>query len=104
MVRHSRLRDELAAEFAETRRRTLVLAGAAREEHCRQVHPYYSPMGWHLGHVGMTEAFWVLGSAKGEPPLRPDLDLRFANVPENPKAHRHALPAYTKILAYLEAV
>src|SRR5437660_6946821 len=65
MAGHTRLRAELAAELAETRRRTLTLAGAAQEEHRRQVHPYYSPMGWHLGHMGMTEAFWVLGRAKG---------------------------------------
>src|SRR5438477_3373045 len=104
MALHARLRAELAAEFAGTRSRTLALAAAARDEYCRQVHPYYSPMGWHLGHVGMTEALWVLGRAKGEPPLRPDLELRFANVRENPKASRHDLPPYAEILAYLDAV
>jgi iron(II)-dependent oxidoreductase len=96
------LRAALAAQLSETRWRTLALAGAAEDAYTRRVHPFYSPMGWHLGHVGMTEAFWILERAGGRPPFRPDLVSLFANVPENPKENRCALPPYADIVGYLE--
>src|SRR5437762_2708374 len=99
-----RLRAELAGQLVETRRRTLALAALAREYYCERIHPFYSPMGWHLGHVGLTEWLWVLGRGKGEPSLRPELEHRFANVPANPREERSFLPPYVSIACYLEEV
>jgi iron(II)-dependent oxidoreductase len=105
MAAHTRLRESLAAAFAETRRRTLAIAAAIPEEaHRRRVHPFYSPFGWHLGHVGMTEAYWILRCARGDPPFRPDLEFIFANCVENPKENRVHLPSGAETLAYLDGV
>jgi len=94
----------LDAEMTLTRERTIALAGQVDEEDRRRLaSPYYSPFDWHLGHIGFTEAYWILQQAFRRDRPRP-LDALFANVPENPRAHRTALPARSEIVAYLDAI
>jgi iron(II)-dependent oxidoreductase len=69
----------------------------------RQVHPDFSPIGWHLGHIGVTEAFWILQQCKGEPSLSTFYD-HFFTPTDNPKPNRVHLPAREEILAYLDTV
>ncbi|MCA1596021.1 MAG: SUMF1/EgtB/PvdO family nonheme iron enzyme [Chloroflexi bacterium] len=95
----------IAEEMEQTRARTLALAEAVPEDSAhRQVHAGYSPFDWHLGHVALIEAQWVLRNAAGQPSPDPDLDFIFSNVPENPKAGRVHLPDRRRTLRYLESV
>ncbi|HBL13596.1 MAG TPA: ergothioneine biosynthesis protein EgtB, partial [Cyanobacteria bacterium UBA11162] len=35
---------------------------------CKQAHPEFSPVGWHLGHIAFTEAYWILEYCAGLEP------------------------------------
>jgi iron(II)-dependent oxidoreductase len=67
-----------------------------------RVHDFYSPIGWHFGHVGMTEEFWTSHKALGRAILDNDLSFLFANLPENPKENRRNIPDRLSIEEYLK--
>src|SRR5947208_3179986 len=69
----------------------------------RQIHQDFSPVGWHLGHIGVTEGYWILQQCKGEPSLSAAYD-RFFTPTGNPKLNRVHLPPRAEILAYLHTV
>ena len=69
----------------------------------RQVHPEFSPPGWHLGHIAVTEAFWILQRCGRAAPLNPGYETLFSPL-ETPKAQRTRLPAAGEVLAYLDRV
>ncbi|MCS6925601.1 MAG: ergothioneine biosynthesis protein EgtB [Candidatus Binatia bacterium] len=92
--------QELEAVRAETLR---VCAQVDDTAFRTQVHPDFSPIGWHLGHIGVTESYWILQRCKGEPSLSPFYDWFFTPT-ENPKANRVNLPQRAHILAYLDQV
>lgn len=69
----------------------------------RQAHPEFSPLGWHLGHIGVTEEFWLLQQCKGEPSLSPAYDTFFSPL-DNPKQNRINLPPQQEILIYMDEV
>ena len=68
-----------------------------------RVHDFYSPIGWHFGHIGRTEELWACETALGKAALDDGLSLLFVNVPENPKDGRVNLPSRDEIVAYLGA-
>jgi ergothioneine biosynthesis protein EgtB len=68
-----------------------------------RVHDFYSPVGWHFGHIGMTEEAWTLCNALGRQPIDSALSFLFANIPENPKDDRVNLPSRAEIIEYLAA-
>ncbi|GAB4452097.1 MAG: ergothioneine biosynthesis protein EgtB [Armatimonadaceae bacterium] len=91
------------AQMVETREQTLRLLESVPEAFLkRRVHDFYSPVGWHFGHIGMTEEFWVCHRALGKPCLNDRYTFLFANLPENPKDDRVFLPERSEIIAYLE--
>ena len=67
-----------------------------------RVHDFYSPVGWHFGHIGMTEESWICEKALHRPCLDEKLRFLFANIPDNPKDARVHLPSPEEIVAYLE--
>jgi ergothioneine biosynthesis protein EgtB len=79
------------------------LREVGEEDFRRQVHADFSPLGWHLGHIGVTEAFWILQQCKKEPTLSATYDRCFTPT-DNPKPNRTTLPPRTEILAYLATV
>lgn len=88
----------------ETREYTLRLfANVAEHDFCRQVHPDFSPVGWHLGHIGVTESYWILQQCKGDPSPSSFYDFFFTPT-GNPKSNRIHLPGRQEILDYLAAV
>jgi iron(II)-dependent oxidoreductase len=94
------LREALRA----TRDTTLRLLDQVPEAFLKtRVHDFYSPVGWHFGHIGMTEEFWVCGKMLGQAPLDAALAFLFANLPENAKDDRVHLPRRSEIIAYLSA-
>ena len=68
-----------------------------------QIHPEYSPLGWHLGHIVYTEGLWLLREAGGETPPRPELAGLF-DVAALPKHERVNLPRLDDLSDYAEAV
>lgn len=98
------LAHELRAAMEEARAETLhLLADVDDVEFARQAHPDFSPVGWHLGHIGVTESFWILQQCKREPTVAVFYD-HFFTPTDNPKPNRIHLPPRQEILAYLETV
>ncbi len=95
---------EMRAAMEETRADTLRLFAEVDEvDFRRQVHPDFSPLGWHLGHIGVTEAFWLLQQCQGLPSLSLTHE-RFFTPTDTPKPERGGLPPRAAILAYLATV
>lgn len=83
---------------------TLALfAGVDYETFCRQAHPDFSPIGWHLGHIAYTEALWLLEHSAGMPCQFPQYRRLFA-ADGLPKCDRVALPTLTEVQQYLQQV
>lgn len=69
----------------------------------RQGHPDFSPMGWHLGHIGFIEEFWLLRHLAGAEPLYPAFDRLYA-ADGLPKCDRGNLPDLAATQDYLAEV
>ncbi len=97
-------RDQTLRLLEEARDQTLRLCTRVNDVDLRrQIHCEFSPIGWHLGHIGVTEAYWILQQCKGEPPLSAVYD-RFFTPTDTPKPERVQLPARDEILTYLHTV
>lgn len=97
-------KESIRERMTKVRERTLHLLDHVPDEFLnRRVHRFYSPIGWHFGHVGRTEECWVCGEALGLPPLDPALDFLYTDRPDNPKDARVAVPGREATLAYLAA-
>ena len=98
-----RRKSELRKVLEGTRRKTLWLLEHVPEDFLKvRVHSFYSPIGWHFGHVGRTEEYWVLHKALGKPVIDDHLSFLFADLAENPKDNRVNLPSREQILEYLD--
>ncbi|MCW5933203.1 MAG: SUMF1/EgtB/PvdO family nonheme iron enzyme [Fimbriimonadia bacterium] len=95
-------KEQVARALREARDQTLNLLRQVPDEFLKvRVHGFYSPIGWHFGHIGMTEEYWVCVRACGEAQLDDKLAFLFANIPDNPKDNRVNLPDRAQILDYL---
>lgn len=93
-------RRALAADLRACRAATLALFdGIAPDLFRRQLHPLYSPLGWHLGHVAYTEALWLLGGAATTPALK-----RAFAVDGLAKSERTGIPERPEVLDYVARV
>jgi len=70
---------------------------------CRQAHPDFSPVGWHLGHIAYTEDLWLLQRCAGLKPVFPEYHQLFA-ADILPKKQRVFLPSFPEVELYLDAV
>lgn len=90
--------------FAQCRASTLDLfSDLNRETICTQLHPEFSPIGWHLGHIGFTERLWILEKLAGEAPADRDYRRLFA-ADGLPKVQRQHLPNLAQIRRDLEQI
>jgi ergothioneine biosynthesis protein EgtB len=95
-------RRVLAGDLRACRAATLAFfAGVAPELFRRQLHPLYSPLGWHLGHIAFTEALWLLDGGTGV--TAPEMARAFA-VDGLAKSERVGIPAPPTILGYVARV
>ncbi|GAB4277213.1 MAG: ergothioneine biosynthesis protein EgtB [Oscillatoriaceae cyanobacterium] len=97
-------RDAIASALSSIRDRTLQLFEGINDDHFRyQFHPDFSPIGWHLGHIGYTEALWFLQHLKGDPPIFPQYQQLFsqAGLPKHLRVH---LPPFPEVCQYLEKI
>ncbi|MFB2938844.1 ergothioneine biosynthesis protein EgtB [Aerosakkonemataceae cyanobacterium BLCC-F154] len=74
-----------------------------RETFCCQAHPEFSPIGWHLGHIGYTEALWLLEKCAGKPPQFKQYHP-LLTADGLPKKERVFLPSIAEIYSYLETI
>ena len=97
-------KQALMTRMAAARQKTLALLDWVPQDYFQvRVHDFYSPIGWHFGHIGMTEESWVREQALRQPCHDEKLRFLFANIPDNPKDARVHLPSREEIVAYLAA-
>ena len=98
-------RNSTAIILARTRADTLdLLAQIDESVFFRQVHPEFSPIGWHFGHIAFTEADWILDYLAASPPSFPDTYQRLFAADGLPKQSRQNLPSIATIAEYLTTV
>ncbi len=95
-------REAIADAFARCRARTLALfAECDRAAYCAQSHPDFSPIGWHLGHIGFVESDWLLERAAGLACNYPAGYRTLYDAAGLPKAERCFLPELAETLDFL---
>ncbi len=100
----SDLKKKFFVAFRECRAKTLALfEGIDEATFCRQVHPDFSPVGWHLGHIAYTESLWILERTAGWRCMFPQYRKLFA-ADGLSKSERVKLPALQEIYYYLNTV
>lgn len=98
------LREAIGDGMVQCRIGTLELfEGIDEVTFCRQAHSEFSPVGWHLGHIAFTEAYWILERCAGLKPVFPDYHKLFA-ADGLPKKEREKLPPLSEIYHYLDTV
>ncbi len=80
-----------------------LFSGIDYDTFCRQAHPDFSPVGWHLGHIAYTEDLWLLQKCGGFKPVFPEYHQLFA-ADILPKQERVYLPTIPEVELYLDAV
>lgn len=97
-------KQELRTQMRQARDKTSWLFEHVPDEFLKtRVHDFYSPVGWHFGHIGMTEEYWTIVRALDGRPRDEAISFLFANLPENPKDNRRYLPSRQQIVDYLAA-
>ncbi len=97
-------RQDIVKALTRCRQKTLELLTEIKSEvFSRQVHPDFSPIGWHFGHIALVEAYWILENIVGLPPFFPEYRQLFA-ADGLPKAERQYLPSVKTIQDYLALV
>lgn len=90
--------------LTQCRQRTLELVVDINSDTlCQQAHPDFSPIGWHLGHIAYTEAYWILKRCAGLSPQFSRYHQLFA-ADGLPKSQRQYLPSLEEILDYLALI
>jgi gamma-glutamyl hercynylcysteine S-oxide synthase len=74
------------------------------ETFCRQTHREFSPIGWHLGHIGFTESLWLLERCAGLPSIFSPEYRRLYAADGLPKTERVKLPTLEETCHLLETV
>lgn len=98
------LRASIYEHLTQARNRTLSLFDGIDAQIFRlQANPDFSPVGWHLGHIGFTEGLWLLERGAGYSPLFPDYRRLFA-ADGLAKAERQNLPSFAEICDYLSQI
>ena len=97
-------REAIFDALTQCREQTLQLFTAInRDTFSQQCHPDFSPIGWHLGHIAFTEAYWILEQLAGHKPLFTQYHKLFA-ADGLPKEERQNLPKLKVIKEYLEII
>ncbi len=99
------VRANMRDTFVACRAGTLDLFAQIDDSEFReQPHPWFSPVGWHLGHIAYTEGLWLLKTLGGVSLPRPDLEPVFDVKCRRNKAERCNLPPVAEVLGYLGQV
>lgn len=97
-------RQALLQDLRECRQLTLqLIKNLNQDTYFRRSHPDFSPVGWHLGHIAYTEAYWILEQCAGLAPQFQHYHQLFA-ADGLPKSQRENLPPLETILDYLNII
>jgi iron(II)-dependent oxidoreductase len=96
--------EPLARAFAETRAATLRLFDLCDERDLHESPGFgYRPIIWHLAHMGVFEAYWLLQKAGGQP--APDARYeRIFDPISTPREESKNLPTRAEMESYLRRV
>ncbi|HEY9651655.1 MAG TPA: ergothioneine biosynthesis protein EgtB [Coleofasciculaceae cyanobacterium] len=98
------LKDTIRDAMHRCRIGTLALVDGIDDTSFRkQAHPEFSPVGWHLGHIAFTEAYWILERCAGLPSVMGQYQKLFA-ADGLPKCERENVPSLVEIYHYLDIV
>lgn len=96
--------EEIALEMERTRAQTLALFDLAREEDLHESPGFgFRPIIWHLAHIGVFEAYWLIQKLKGE--NAPDERYqRIFDPISTPREESKNLPSRHEMETYLARV
>ena len=90
--------------MTRTRQQTLALFDLAREEDLRESPGFgFRPIIWHLAHIGVFEAFWLLQKLKNEPAPDERYERIFDPI-STPREESKNLPSRSEMEDYLSKV
>ncbi len=96
--------DLIAAEMDAARVRTLALFDIVREEHLHESPGFgFRPVIWHLAHIGVFEAYWLLQKLNGEPAPDERYERIFDPI-ATPREESKNLPTRREMEDYLARV
>jgi gamma-glutamyl hercynylcysteine S-oxide synthase len=103
------LRRHLRQAYLANRQATLdFVVTLTPEQLSQQIHPDFSPIGWHLGHIGFTEELWLLVHLAREPTAhltyQTERYRRLFAADGLPKSERGQLPGLSEMLIHLEQI
>jgi gamma-glutamyl hercynylcysteine S-oxide synthase len=103
------LRRQLRQAYLANRQATLdFVVTQTPDQLNQQIHPDFSPIGWHLGHIGFTEELWLLGHLAGQPMGNLSYQTgeyrRLFAADGLPKSERGKLPSLSEMLIALEHI
>jgi iron(II)-dependent oxidoreductase len=98
------LKDQIAQEMSEVRSRTFELFDMAPERELRESPGFgFRPIIWHLAHIGVFEAYWLLQKLRGEPPPDERYERVFDPI-RTPREDSKHLPSRREMETYLAGV
>lgn len=87
-----------------TRERTLELFSLAEDSALHRSPGFgYRPLLWHLAHIGVFEAYWILQKLKGDPPLDERYERIFDPI-ATPRENSNDLPSRKEMEDFLARV
>jgi len=98
------LTEEIAEQMLEARAQTLALFDMAREEDLHESPGFgFRPVIWHLAHIGVFEAYWLLQKLNDEPAPDERYERVFDPV-RTPREDSKHLPTRREMESYLKSV
>lgn len=103
------MRSFLLQQYQQCREYTITLVQTLFDGHqpqwfYTQIHPSFSPIGWHLGHIIYTQELWLLRKTAGYPPVHGQEYDRLFAADGLPKAQRQCLPSFEWLVDYGQTV
>ncbi|MDH6058289.1 ergothioneine biosynthesis protein EgtB [Umezakia ovalisporum] len=103
-LNQSSVKEAIFNALVECRLKTQNLfQGMDESTFCSQPHGDFSPVGWHLGHIGYTESLWLLEHSAGLPCGFPQYRKLYA-ADGLPKSKRVQLPSLEQTLNHLNTI
>lgn len=96
--------EEIRRLMTEARAQTLELFDLARESELHQSPGFgFRPIIWHLAHIGVFEAYWLLQKIAGESAPDERYEIIFDPI-KTPRENSKLLPSRSEMESYLEKV
>ncbi|MDQ3820498.1 MAG: ergothioneine biosynthesis protein EgtB [Acidobacteriota bacterium] len=100
----NQLAETIADEMLRAREETLALFDLARESDLHESPGFgFRPIIWHLAHIGVFEAYWLLQRLKGEPSPDERYERIFDPI-KTPREESKDLPTRAEMGGYLARV